>query len=165
VGACAGPLAGEQHVLLDHEPSPVVGLRIAVAVQPAPEPHAARSLHVHESRGQSGPGPGTRPDTLEQQQPAGSHLVPLREPSGVPVVPLPVTVETLEHKPGPSEMYDQWCKAGQAFVVWQRHVDARFDRLDAQVPLAGWYATYGYVVVGAEFLDDGIPHVPMARPG
>jgi outer membrane murein-binding lipoprotein Lpp len=44
-----------------------------------------------------------------------------------------VTVETLEHKPGPSEMYDQWCKAGQAFVVWQRHVDARFDRLDEKV--------------------------------
>ena len=44
-------------------------------------------------------------------------------------------------------------------------VGERPSRLDAQVPLAGWYATYGYVVVGAEFLDDGIPHVPMARPG
>ncbi len=41
----------------------------------------------------------------------------------------------------------------------------RPSRLDAQVPLAGWYATYGYVVTGPEFLDDGIPHVPMARPG
>ena len=41
----------------------------------------------------------------------------------------------------------------------------RPSRLDAQVPLAGWYASYGYVVTGPEFLDDGIPHVPMARPG
>ncbi len=44
-------------------------------------------------------------------------------------------------------------------------VGERPSRLDAQVPLAGWYATYGYVVTGPEFLDDGIPHVPMARPG
>jgi len=44
-------------------------------------------------------------------------------------------------------------------------VGGRPSRLDAQVPLAGWYATYGYVVTGPEFLDDGIPHVPMARTG
>ena len=44
-------------------------------------------------------------------------------------------------------------------------VGERPSRLDAQVPLAGWYASYGYVVSGPEFLDDGIPHVPMARPG
>jgi ElaA protein len=33
--------------------------------------------------------------------------------------------------------------------------------LDAQSPLAGWYATFGFEVDGAEFLEDGIPHVPM----
>ena len=44
-------------------------------------------------------------------------------------------------------------------------MDVARSRLDAQVPLAGWYASYGYVVTGPEFLDDGIPHVPMARPG
>ncbi|GAB3761923.1 ElaA protein [Nocardioides ginsengisegetis] len=33
--------------------------------------------------------------------------------------------------------------------------------LDAQVPLAGWYAGFGFVADGAEFLEDGIPHVPM----
>ena len=33
--------------------------------------------------------------------------------------------------------------------------------LDAQSPLAGWYGTYGFVVSGQEFLDDGIPHLPM----
>lgn len=35
--------------------------------------------------------------------------------------------------------------------------------LDAQSPLADWYASFGFVVTGPEFLDDGIPHVPMAR--
>jgi ElaA protein len=37
--------------------------------------------------------------------------------------------------------------------------------LDAQAPLAGWYAGFGYAVSGPEFLEDGIPHLPMARPG
>ena len=36
--------------------------------------------------------------------------------------------------------------------------------LDAQSPLVGWYATFGFSVAGPEFLEDGIPHVPMRRP-
>ena len=36
--------------------------------------------------------------------------------------------------------------------------------LDAQSPLAGWYASFGFEVTGAEFLEDGIPHLPMRRP-
>lgn len=43
-------------------------------------------------------------------------------------------------------------------------VGDRPSRLDAQAPLARWYAGFGYVVDGPEFLEDGIPHVPMARP-
>jgi ElaA protein len=35
--------------------------------------------------------------------------------------------------------------------------------LDAQAPLARWYATFGFEVCGPEFLDDGIPHLPMVR--
>ncbi|GIF36023.1 GNAT family N-acetyltransferase [Actinoplanes xinjiangensis] len=35
--------------------------------------------------------------------------------------------------------------------------------LDAQAHLAGFYGRFGYVVDGPEFLEDGIPHVPMAR--
>ena len=35
--------------------------------------------------------------------------------------------------------------------------------LDAQSPLAGWYAKFGFSVTGPEFLDDGIPHVDMRR--
>lgn len=45
-------------------------------------------------------------------------------------------------------------------------VGARRCELHAQSYLAGWYARWGFAVTGAEFLDDGIPHVPMARePG
>jgi len=33
--------------------------------------------------------------------------------------------------------------------------------LDAQTPLADWYAGFGFEVDGEEFLEDGIAHVPM----
>ena len=35
--------------------------------------------------------------------------------------------------------------------------------LNAQSYLADWYARFGFVLDGAEFLEDGIPHVPMRR--
>lgn len=35
--------------------------------------------------------------------------------------------------------------------------------LDAQSHLAGWYGRFGFAVDGAEFVEDGIPHVPMRR--
>jgi ElaA protein len=38
---------------------------------------------------------------------------------------------------------------------------ARDVVLDAQTPLAGWYAGFGFAVDGDEFVEDGIPHVPM----
>jgi ElaA protein len=37
--------------------------------------------------------------------------------------------------------------------------------LDAQSPLAGWYASFGFEVDGPEFLEDGIAHVPMRLRG
>ena len=36
--------------------------------------------------------------------------------------------------------------------------------LDAQSHLAGWYARYGFVRDGEDFVEDGIPHTPMRRP-
>jgi len=36
-------------------------------------------------------------------------------------------------------------------------------RLDAQAHLAGWYRRFGFEIIGEEYLDDGIPHVPMER--
>ena len=40
----------------------------------------------------------------------------------------------------------------------------RLVRLDAQSHLADWYGRAGFVVAGDEFLEDGIPHLPMERP-
>jgi ElaA protein len=37
-------------------------------------------------------------------------------------------------------------------------------RLDAQTGLTSFYEGYGFVVTGPEFDEDGIMHVPMARP-
>ena len=36
--------------------------------------------------------------------------------------------------------------------------------LEAQSHLEPMYAKYGFVVEGGEFVEDGIPHVPMRRP-
>jgi ElaA protein len=38
-------------------------------------------------------------------------------------------------------------------------------RIDAQTYLEEMYSRHGFVRAGEEFLDDGIPHVPMLRPG
>jgi ElaA protein len=35
--------------------------------------------------------------------------------------------------------------------------------LDAQAPLADWYASFGFCADGPGFLEDGIAHVPMRR--
>ncbi|MDO8146952.1 GNAT family N-acetyltransferase [Isoptericola sp. b515] len=37
--------------------------------------------------------------------------------------------------------------------------------LGAQSPLVGWYATFGFVPDGPEYLEDGIPHTSMRRVG
>ena len=37
--------------------------------------------------------------------------------------------------------------------------------LDAQSPLRPWYEGFGFEVDGPEFLEDGIPHLPMRRAG
>lgn len=42
-------------------------------------------------------------------------------------------------------------------------VGPRPCRLDAQSYLVDWYAGLGFEPCGEEFLDDGIPHVPMRR--
>ena len=56
--------------------------------------------------------------------------------------------------------------AGLAGVLMQAALDEVGSAacvLDAQSHLAGFYATYGFHVAAEEFLEDGIPHVPMRR--
>jgi ElaA protein len=35
--------------------------------------------------------------------------------------------------------------------------------LDAQSHVSGWYARFGFSPAGPEFVEDGIPHIPMRR--
>jgi ElaA protein len=54
--------------------------------------------------------------------------------------------------------------AGHAGRLMQRALELAGDRdvvLDAQSYLQGWYEKFGFVRTGDEFLEDGIPHVPM----
>ena len=55
---------------------------------------------------------------------------------------------------------------GLADVVMSTALQVCPDRdvvLDAQAPLVDWYTSLGFTVDGEEFLEDGIPHVPMRR--
>lgn len=53
--------------------------------------------------------------------------------------------------------------AGRLLVeVLRRH--PRETVLDAQSHLTGFYAAHGFAPDGPEFVEDGIPHVPMRRP-
>ncbi|MBO0608603.1 GNAT family N-acetyltransferase [Myceligenerans salitolerans] len=55
--------------------------------------------------------------------------------------------------------------ADQVMRAALAHIDEAGDGrdvvLDAQSPLVGWYATFGFAPDGEEFLEDGIPHTPM----
>jgi ElaA protein len=57
-------------------------------------------------------------------------------------------------------------QGGWSARIMQAALDVCPDRpvvLDAQAPLSRWYATFGFSVVGPEYVEDGIPHVPMRR--
>jgi len=54
--------------------------------------------------------------------------------------------------------------SGRLMVAALEEIGDRPSVLDAQAHLVGLYERYGYAVTGPEFLEDGIPHVPMARP-
>lgn len=53
--------------------------------------------------------------------------------------------------------------AAQILGEAMRLAEGRAIRIDAQAHLEFWYARFGFSVTGPEFLEDGIPHVPMAR--
>ncbi len=53
--------------------------------------------------------------------------------------------------------------AGQLLTAALAAVGDRPAVLDAQSHLAKFYAKYGFAASGPEFIEDGIPHVPMRR--
>jgi len=53
--------------------------------------------------------------------------------------------------------------AGQLMNAALSYVGDAPIGLDAQSHLEGWYARFGFVRSGEEYIEDGIPHVPMSR--
>lgn len=57
---------------------------------------------------------------------------------------------------------------GLAALLMRRALELTADVdvvLDAQTYLLDWYAGFGFVRDGADYVEDGIPHVPMRRRG
>jgi ElaA protein len=54
--------------------------------------------------------------------------------------------------------------AGRLMTEALAIIGPRPSRLDAQTYLARWYTRFGYQQDGPEFVEDGIPHLPMRRP-
>lgn len=53
--------------------------------------------------------------------------------------------------------------AQQLMQAALKTIGKRASVLDAQTYVSGWYEQFGYEVSGPDFLEDGIPHVPMRR--
>ncbi|MFJ9312641.1 GNAT family N-acetyltransferase [Pimelobacter simplex] len=53
--------------------------------------------------------------------------------------------------------------AGRLMAAALAEVGDRPSVLDAQAHLVAFYGRHGYAATGPEYLEDGIPHVPMAR--
>jgi ElaA protein len=84
----------------------------------------------------------------------------------VPVGYLRVLDESGEQRIGRVLVAPSHRGGGLAESLMQRALQLVGDRastLNAQAYLAKWYERFGYVTSGPEFLDDGIPHVPMRR--
>jgi ElaA protein len=98
--------------------------------------------------------PGTRHVWVEEDGCPVAYLRLLEDPDGVRIG----RVLVAQHRRG----------GGLAAALMRTALELVGDRpslLDAQSYLARWYTRFGYERAGEEFLDDGIPHVPMRRPG
>jgi ElaA protein len=57
--------------------------------------------------------------------------------------------------------------SGLAAALMSRSLELAGGRgivLDAQAHLSRWYERFGFLIDGPEYVEDGIPHVPMRRP-
>jgi len=96
--------------------------------------------------------PGTRHVWLGDGGDISAYLRVLAEPGGV------VRIGRVATNPA-----DRGRGLAAALV---RHVTATTTApvvLDAQTHLVDWYRRLGFEIAGDEFVEDGIPHVPMHR--
>ena len=88
------------------------------------------------------------------------------EEAGVPVAYLRVLEDPAEMRIGRVLVDAGHRGRGLAEQLMKAALDVVGDRpcvLDAQSYLVGWYRRFGFAPYGEEFLEDGIPHVPMRR--
>jgi ElaA protein len=90
------------------------------------------------------------------------------EQDGVPVATLRVLDEGDAWRIGRVVTDAGWRGRGLAARLVEAVLAGAGERpvvLDAQSHLVDWYAGMGFVPDGRGFLEDGIPHTPMRRPG
>lgn len=97
--------------------------------------------------------PGTRHLWLERDGRPVAYLRILADPGGVERIGR-VVVAADARGDG---------HAGRLMTEALAVVGERVSVLEAQAHLAGFYARYGYSPTGPEYLEDGIPHLPMRR--
>jgi len=99
--------------------------------------------------------PGARMLWLERGGEVVATARLLREPDGAARIGRVVTAPA-------------WRGRGLAATLIRRALELSAGRaavLDAQSHWEHWYQRFGFVRDGAEFVEDGIPHVPMRRAG
>src|SRR4029079_15522928 len=67
VGALAGAFAGEELLLVDRPPAPVLGHAVAPTLEPTRHPQVVGHLHPGQNRDQGGVRAGARADALEHE--------------------------------------------------------------------------------------------------
>ncbi|WP_326560169.1 GNAT family N-acetyltransferase [Micromonospora sp. NBC_01796] len=97
--------------------------------------------------------PGTRHLWLEQDGAPVAYLRVLADPDGVERIGRVVVAKQAR---GDGH-------AGRLMTEALALVGDRTSVLEAQAHLAGFYARYGYTPTGPEYVEDGIPHLPMRR--
>ena len=98
------------------------------------------------------PDPTTRHLLLEEGDALVGYLRLLDDGAGARIGRVVVAPEARGHGLAATLMDAALAEAGAREVV-----------LDAQTGLTGWYSRYGFEVCGAEFVEDGVAHVPMVR--
>ncbi|MEN3304031.1 MAG: ElaA protein [Micromonosporaceae bacterium] len=97
--------------------------------------------------------PGTQHLWLEDAGTPSAYLRLLRQPDGLARIGRVCVAEKLRG-------------TGAAKLLMRSALDligSQPSTLDAQAYLVGFYAGFGYAASGPEYMDDGIPHVPMER--
>lgn len=95
--------------------------------------------------------PGARQLWIERDGTVAATLRLLRDPDGSARIGRVATAATAR-------------RAGLAEALMRRALElvpAGDVRLGAQSYLEGWYARFGFVRDGDDYLEDGIPHLPM----